>query len=105
MEIVAVHRQKFRNGMMPSEETISGKVPKESCFSAYSEFLVKIRSFGSCETLMFSSFLLSSGFINEQIYYMHITVGSLSPSEQPNLPYNTELVKLLDKIKKMNAVK
>lgn len=54
---------------------------------------------------MFSSLLLSSGFINEQIYYMHITVGSLSPSDQPNLPYNTELVKLLDKIKKMNAVK
>lgn len=89
----------------PAKRQSSGKVPKESCFSAYSEFVVKIRSFSSFETLNFFSFLLSSDFINEQIYYMPVTIGSLSPSEQPTCLITLELVTLLDKIKKANAVK
>lgn len=67
----------------PAKRQSSGKVPKESCFSAYSEFVVKIWSFSSFETLNFSLFLLSSGFLNEQIYYMPVTIESLGPSEQP----------------------
>lgn len=70
--------------LCPAKRQSFEKVPKESCFSACSEFVVKIRSFNSFETLNFSFFLLSSVFINEQIYYMPITIGSLSPSEQPS---------------------
>lgn len=70
----------------PAKRQSSGKVPKESCFSACSEFVVKIRSFSSFETLNFFSFLLSSDFINEQIYYMPVTIGVLVHlSNQPAL--------------------
>ncbi|KYO18111.1 solute carrier family 35 member F5 isoform A [Alligator mississippiensis] len=40
MEITVAHKQEFKDGMMISEETISWKTPKESFFSAYSEFVV-----------------------------------------------------------------